>query len=268
MSETDAFRILDAAWAIGVRAFDTAEAYGDSASRLKKWIDARRNADSIEVVTKCRVDSLGETMPALEASADEALSRFEGIGRVVLLTHGPVESDRWPVVVAAATRRRAKPGQSVYTPAEVKAACALPGVEKLQVPGNVLDQRALLARGAASVCLDVRSAYLQGVLLDDPDTAEQRAPGAGGIAAAVQAAAAELDTDLAPVLVASVLRVIGPRDRVVVGVDDPSELEAVQKAFEIPADTTEQFQTAVSYLGADPAVARIIDPRQWPQTVQ
>ena len=45
--------ILDAAWAIGVRAFDTAEAYGESASRLKKWIDARRNADSIEVVTKC-----------------------------------------------------------------------------------------------------------------------------------------------------------------------------------------------------------------------
>ena len=96
-----------------------------------------------------RIDSLGEAMPALKTKADEALSRFEGIGRVVLLTHGPVE----PIagLSGCAATGVARNRQSVYTPAEVKAACALPGVEMLQVPGNVLDQRALLARGAASV---------------------------------------------------------------------------------------------------------------------
>src|SRR6185503_10261555 len=94
MSENDAFRILDAAWALGVRAFDTAEAYGESASRLRDWIDARGYADSVEVVTKCRVDSSGEAETALEASADAALSRFAGIGRLVLLTHGAVAADR------------------------------------------------------------------------------------------------------------------------------------------------------------------------------
>jgi aryl-alcohol dehydrogenase-like predicted oxidoreductase len=268
MSETSAFRILDAAWAHGVRAFDTAEAYGEAASRLKAWIDARRYAESVEVVTKCRADFSGEPMSALEGSAEAAVARFEGIGRIVLLTHGPVDADHWPVVVAVATRRRAKPGQSVYTPAEVKAACALPGIERLQAPGNVLDQRAILARGTASVSLDVRSVYLQGVLLDDPDTADLRAPGAGGISAALRTAASALDSSLAALLVACVLRMIGPGDRVVIGIDDASELEAVREASEIPNDTVGQFQKTVSYLAADPATARILDPRQWPQTVQ
>lgn len=268
MSEVDAFRILDAAWALGVRAFDTAEAYGESAMRLKAWIDARRYADSVEVVTKCRVDSSGEAQTALEASADAALSRFEGIGRIVLLTHGAVAADRWPAVVGSATRRRAKPGQSVYSPAEVKAACALPGIERLQAPGNILDQRAILARGSAAVCLDLRSVYLQGVLLDDPETADSRVPGAGRIAAALQAAAADMDLSLATLLVASVLTVLGPRDRVVVGVDDASELEATREAFEIPGATVGQFQKSVAHLAADPALGRILDPRHWPQVVQ
>jgi aryl-alcohol dehydrogenase-like predicted oxidoreductase len=267
MSESDAFRILDAAWALGVRAFDTAEAYGESASRLRAWIDARRCADSVEVVTKCRVDSPDDA-ETVEASADAALSRFEGIGRIVLLTHGAVAADHWRAVVAVATRRRAKSGQSVYSPAEVKAACALPGIERLQVPGNVLDQRAILARGSAAVCLDLRSVYLQGVLLDDPEIAELRAPGAGRIAAMLQAAAFDMGLSLAALLVASVLTIVGPRDRVVIGVDDASELEAIHEAFEIPSATVGQFQKTVGHLAADPAIGRILDPRHWPQTVQ
>lgn len=268
MSERNAFQILDAAWALGVRAFDTAEAYGDAAARLKAWIDARRYAASVEVVTKCRVNSSGESVAALETSADAALSRFEGIGKIVLLTHGAVAADHWPGVVAATTRRRARPGQSVYSPAEVKAACDLPGIERLQVPGNVLDQRAILARGSSVVCLDVRSVYLQGVLLDDPETADLRVPGAGRIAEALQAAAAAVGWSLAALLVASVLTIVGPRDRVVVGVDAASELEAMREAFEIPGATVGQFQKMVGHLSADPALGPILDPRTWPQTVQ
>ncbi len=268
MSEADAFRILDAAWALGVRAFDTAEAYGASASRLRIWIDARGNADSVEVITKCRVDFSGEPLAALETSAEVALARFDRVGCVVLLTHGAVAANEWPAVITAATKHRAKPGQSVYSAAEVKAACALPGIERLQVPGNVLDQRAILARGSSPVSVDVRSVYLQGVLLDDPDTAELRAPGAHGISAALRAAAATLDASLPALLVASMLRLIGPADRIVIGVDDVSELEALREAFEITDGNVGEFRKSVSHLAADPALGRILDPRQWPQTVQ
>jgi aryl-alcohol dehydrogenase-like predicted oxidoreductase len=265
MSEAEAFRILDAAWAVGVRAFDTAEAYGSSAERLKAWSDARSNSDALEIITKCSIDSPDESLRALEESAEKAVDRFDGIARIVLLTHGFVGADRWPAVLAATTRHNAAAGQSVYSADEVKATCALPGIGRLQVPGNILDRRAILARGSASVFLDVRSIYLQGVLLDDPRTADLRAPGAARISATVQAAASALDASLAPLLVASVLAIVGPGDRVVIGVDDVSELEAIREAVEIPGDTVRQFLKDIENIAADPAVSRILDPRQWPQ---
>jgi len=197
-------------------------------------------------------------------SALRALSRFEGIGRLVLLTHGPVGADRWPVLLAESMRHHAVLGQSVYSPDEVRAACELPGTERLQVPGNVLDHRAIRARGNSSVFLDVRSIYLQGVLLEDPQRADLRAPGSAGIAAAVQSAAAALDTAVAPLLVASMLSVIAPGDRLVIGVHDVTELGVLPAAFEIPDDTVQRFQEEVGYLTDDPGFSFILDPRRWP----
>lgn len=264
MSEAAAFRILDAAWSLGVRAFDTAEAYGSSAARLRAWSEARGNAESLEVVTKCSVDFPRQSLQALEETAHMALSRFEGTARLVLLTHGPVGADRWPAFLAAARRHRAVVGQSVYSPDEVRAACELPGAERLQVPGNVLDHRAIRARGNSTVFLDVRSIYLQGVLLEEPQRADMRVPGSAGIAAAVHSAAAVLDTAVAPLLVASMLRVIAPGDRLVIGVDDVTELGVLPAAFEIPDATVQQFQEEIGHLADDPAFGFIRDPRRWP----
>jgi len=121
--------------------------------------------------------SVEQSLAAVEENADNALSRFHGIRRLVLLSHGAVGADRWPVLIAAAKRHGSSPGQSVYSAGEVRSACELPGVEKLQVPGNILDNRAIAARRDASVNLDVRSIYLQGILLEDSEQADQRAPG-------------------------------------------------------------------------------------------
>ena len=268
MSEAAAFRILDAASAMGVRAFDTAEAYGSSSARLRAWIDARNNADSVEIITKCSIDSSGQPLNALEEKADKALARFDGIEHVIVLTHGAVGADLWSAVVAASSRHHASAGQSVYSPEEVTAACALSGIEMMQVPGNILDQRAIQARGDSGVPLDVRSIYLQGVLLDDPNDADRRAPGSGRISAGVQSAAASLGIPAAQLLVASMLRVIGPRDRLVIGVDDVSELEVLPAAFEVGDDVVRQFQSMMTRLADDPALDRLLDrlldPRTWP----
>lgn len=263
MSEAAAFRILDAAWSLGVRAFDTAEAYGSSAARLRAWSEARGNAESLEVVTKCRADFPRDSLEVLEESADGALSRFEGIGRLVLLTHGAVGADRWPALLAASMRHHALVGQSVYTTDEVRAACELPGMERLQVPGNVLDHRAIHARGSSSVFLDVRSIYLQGVLLEDPQRADLRVPGSAGIVAAIRSAAAALDTAVAPLLVASMLSVISPGDRLVIGVHDVTELGVLPAAFEIPDATVRRFQEEIGGHTEDPGFNFILDPRRW-----
>jgi aryl-alcohol dehydrogenase-like predicted oxidoreductase len=266
MSEADAFRILDAAFSLGIRAFDTAEAYGSSAERLRKWIDERGNADSVKVVTKCTVDSATTEARALEDRANSALLRFEGISDLVLLTHGAVGRDLWLVAVYACNTRDATAGQSVYTAAEVRAVADLPDMERIQVPGNVFDKRAIMARGARAVPLDVRSVYLQGVLLEDPESAELRAPGAGKLSAAVQNAAARLDLEVAPLLIAGMLRRIAPRDRLVIGVDDAAELDVLWAAFEITDDAAHQFTDEIDAVMGNDSLDAVLDPRRWPQT--
>ena len=64
-------RILDAAWDRGVRAFDTAEAYGLAAPRLARWLHARAHVADASVVTKVRL-----TDAAQPAAVRAAVARF------------------------------------------------------------------------------------------------------------------------------------------------------------------------------------------------
>ncbi|MBA2707519.1 MAG: aldo/keto reductase [Gemmatimonadaceae bacterium] len=270
MSEADAFRILDAAWALGVRAFDTAEAYGASAARLQDWATGRGRLGLAEVVTKCAVGPPAPRLAEIERAARAALARFEGARSRVLLSHGFLSADLWPAMLAAVEGSEAVAGQSVYGPEEVASACALEGIGRVQAPGNVLDRRSLAARGTTVVPLDIRSVYLQGVLLELPESAERRAPGVSGVAASLQSAAAEIGVELAPLLLASVLQLIGDEDRVIVGVDHENQLAAVGMAMEMPPEKLAQFQELtrheyhIRHLAEDPSRSRILDPRTWP----
>jgi hypothetical protein len=107
---------------------------------------------------------------------------------------------------------------------------------------------------------------LQGVLLEDPESAELRAPGAGKLSAAAQNAAARLDLEVAPLLIASMLRGIAPRDRLVIGVDDASELDVLPKAFEISDKAAHQFTDEVNAVVRNDPLDAVLDPRRWPQS--
>ena len=100
-------------------------------------------------------------------------------------------------------------------------------------------------------------------MLEDTQAADARAPGSAGVVAAVQAAAAMLDTGVAPLLIASVLKVLRAGDRLVIGVDDVSELESLPAAFEIPDETVQEFRKRVVGLADDPASSNFLDPRNW-----
>jgi len=66
-SEEEAFELMDAAWSLGIRTFDTADAYGGGRSEqwIGNWIASRGNRPVI--VTK--------TFNPMEAGADHGLSR-------------------------------------------------------------------------------------------------------------------------------------------------------------------------------------------------
>lgn len=264
MTAEAAFRVLDAAWDIGVRTFDTAEAYGESAVRLRAWIGKRGHRADVGIVTKCSVGAGESNRAASVDRAGIALSRFDEVSELTLLTHGAVDMAGWEAVSEVASRHGAFAGQSVYTAGEVEAACRLRRTARVQAPGNILDTRAIAARGESKVSLDVRSVYLQGVLLDAPGRAESRAPGAFRIVTALQSAAAAVRVPLAVALVASVLRILRAGDRVVLGVDNESQLAMLSRVPEISEETVDDFRDAVTRLAGSSEHEAILDPRSWP----
>ena len=260
ISRDDAFALLDSAWDAGIRAFDTAEAYGESPSRLASWLERRGAAvrSKAHIVTK-----VSPADPAnLRVAALAALSRFPDVASLTVLTHGPASPLQWQIVAGVAEQVGAAPGQSVYDPDEVRAAVVAPGLVRLQAPANVFDERALRARGAAPVSLDVRSVFLQGLLLDEPSVAEARVAGGGEIAIAVRRAAAAADAAPAPLLLATMLEETRPTDRLVIGIDAAENLDAIVQAFDLSRAQIARFREGCR---ASQGVfgPRVLDPRQW-----
>ncbi len=259
-SKAAAFELLDAAWSVGIRTFDTAEAYELAPERLREWLDARGRARCARVITKVTPAQGSQLAPAL----DQALRRFEGCEQRTLLSHGPCNGAVWDAFRAAANDH-VPLGQSVYGTEEVAAALHLPGVNLVQAPGNVLDDGALRVRGSSAVALDLRSVFLQGLLLEEPEVAECRVPGSGVIAAAVQRIARELGVALAALLLASVRIATRAGDRLVIGAERPRDLEDALGGLSLDKKIAETFATRVRQAVGGTVPTSISDPRKWPK---
>lgn len=252
------FLLLDFAWEIGIRAFDTAEAYGESAPRLSDWMRLRSIEGECRVVTKI----LAADVPDPSA-VDRALDRFSDVPDRTILTHGAASTDHFQRFRDSAVRRGACAGASVYESHEVRAMAAA-GARRIQAPVNVFDDRQAFAAREMCVPLDARSVFLQGVLLESPECAEARAPGTGRLALIVQQAAGEVDAPLSALLLATTMDGLGPTDRVVIGVDTIPELRTVHAALSISPTKVSQFRDRLAALKSRwKPEARVLDPRQW-----
>ncbi|MDZ4863709.1 MAG: aldo/keto reductase [Gemmatimonadota bacterium] len=254
-----AWAILDAAWSLGIRAFDTAEAYGDAVMRLGYWLDARRHRQEAEIITKLA--------PAPERDFGTrslaAVLPFAGVRRLTVLSHGVAHGEQLAQARAAIPDPRVVLGQSVYTAEEVTVAVSDVRVTRIQAPGNVFDQRALAARGASRCPLDLRSVFLQGLLLDPPAIAEARVAGAGPLASAVVRAARHAGAAREALLIAALLRKARPADRVVIGVDDPVQLESLGGLARLEVAQVSAFVRRVCEEVPGPLDEALLDPRQW-----
>lgn len=251
MDEGLADAILSRAQEIGVRVFDTAEAYGSSTERLAKWL--QRSVGRMSVVTKVKPG------PDLARRVREACERFADRD-VTVLSHGFVDGAEWETIRAAGESGHV--GQSVYEPDEVGRAAASPGIARIQAPGSVVDDGAIQARGGSACPVDIRSVFLQGVLLESPQAAESRARGAGRLVAAVMHAARDGDGARGALLIAAVLLGLRAGDRVVLGVDDPEQLSVIPEALLLSGDRVQAFVHSVrSQVGS--VERAVLDPRRW-----
>jgi hypothetical protein len=253
--------ILEEAWGVGIRAFDTALDYGCAPSRLGKWLGAQGRAAESDVTTKVPSDRPDRERVLL------ALEPFGAVGTLTVLTHGPATSEKFAVLRALGDEIGFTPGQSVYDTADVHAA-ARAGARRVQSRFSVLNTCQLETAQRNSAPFDGRSVYLQGVLLDSPSLAASRAPGIERLVSLVQTAALECGLPLASALVAGALAHLRGRDRIVLGVDSPAQVEAVSMALTLSPGKVAGFLSA---LAPARALARsqpyLIDPRTWSPAV-
>lgn len=170
-SEEHAHAILDAALGIGIRGFDTAQAYGDSEKILGSWIRKRE----AQVVSKYSERKNGAPIAdRLAGALKESLSRLglQQIYGYLLHDEELVVDPEWingmrSLKDAGLVR---KIGISIYSPNCATQAAKVPGIDIIQIPYSIMDQRLdecgffdLAEANGKEVW--ARSTFVQGLLL-------------------------------------------------------------------------------------------------------
>jgi aryl-alcohol dehydrogenase-like predicted oxidoreductase len=165
-------RMLATAFDAGVNTLDTASMYNQAESVLGRALGDLGMRDRIFICSKARPheEASGTPEEQITAAVERSL-RVLGVERIGLyLLHG---YHAFPFVGALHRKREAGDigavGVSVYSVEEALDAIATPGIDAIQHPVSVLDQRFLrsgvLDRAAeAGVAIFARSVYLQGVV--------------------------------------------------------------------------------------------------------
>ncbi|HEX4917634.1 MAG TPA: aldo/keto reductase [Limnobacter sp.] len=178
IAHQEAQAILDVAAASGVMALDTAVAYGQAEQIL-----GQLNTHQLPFISKLPVQ-----LPAGESNCERwvveqveaSLKRLNRSSLAALLFHRPEQllSTAGPSLVRALNELRNagvvhKLGLSVYSYAQVQAVLPFFRPDVVQLPFNVLDQRAaqlgwFKQMHSEGMEIHVRSAFLQGLLLMPP----------------------------------------------------------------------------------------------------
>lgn len=259
--EDEARRILDAAWAHGIRTLDTASAYGDIESRLARLCGSL----PFRIVSKVPAvpDSLTPTEAAVWVVGQAVQSRHRlGARLTALMCHRAEDflGERGAAVYPALHRWAASEGvalgASCYGPEALLQVHSQHALAAAQLPGNALDQRLLQALPTVLPGVDIhlRSVFLQGLLLMPESAGRARLPAAGPALQRWHRWCR--DRQLQPLVGAlSVVKSFAAASTVVVGVETTAQIEEIATAWALAAPAL-----APLLAENDPAV---IDPRTW-----
>lgn len=179
--------IVKTAWSGGVREFDTAQAYGTSETVLGSVFRELGIGDEARVVSKIASDVDPLQLNELRASVERTLERLSIPRLHSLLLH----EEEWLDLVDRGLGENLASlcaeglvesfGVSVYAPEAAFRALGMEQMQSVQLPCNVFDRRfedAGVFREAERVgkSLAIRSVFLQGLLLLDPNVVPSGIP--------------------------------------------------------------------------------------------
>lgn len=274
-----AIALLRAAFDAGVRAFDTARAYGLAEDRLGTALGER---DDVEIVTK--LDPLAHLSPdaaprdavaAAQASLEASRTALRRDLLQVLLLHRAAHRTAWGGAIWDLLRDVqsrgivARLGISAQSPEELTAALDDSAVAHVQLPFNMLDHRWREAglparlRARPDVTVHVRSIFLQG-LLAAPATAHW--PRVAGFApetlrAQLEGTARRCGREAPADLALAFVRAQDWIDGVVIGLETQAQLKHDLALYARPPLASE---ACVMIERLQHVPEPLLDPSQWP----
>lgn len=260
-SEEDVFEMLDTAIKNGIHVFDTARAYGTAEAVLGHYFEARKNRDSIEVISKLRPNVIRENETdvygVIRREFEESLKRLHTDHLERYLLHTP-EYIYQPQVLEGLRRLKEEKlvghiGVSIYGLQEGYAALKMAGMDSIQLPYSILDQRGVQEgfiheAKSAGVTVFTRSAFLQGLFMMDKGCIPPHLQGVAPYLSQFEELLGQYHVDRVTALV-SFVKQEKDIDYLVFGVDTKEQLLQDIEAWkrkEIPEGLMEKLKEAFS----------------------
>lgn len=181
-SEEEVFEMLDIAIENGIRVIDTARAYGTAEIVLGRYFASRKNADFVKIISKLRPNIIeknkADIYSAVRRECEETLDRLHVKQLNGYLLHTPEYIYQPKIIEALRTLKEEKLvehiGVSIYELSEGYAALNTEGIDYIQMPYSVLDQRGMQEgfiqeAKKAGVVVFTRSTFLQGLFMMDKE---------------------------------------------------------------------------------------------------
>jgi aryl-alcohol dehydrogenase-like predicted oxidoreductase len=239
---SDAVRLLDDAVQQGVRAFDTAQAYGRSEAVLGEFLSKKTIARSrLKITSKLAPDALDNRDPdqwytVINHHLEQTLHTLNTDYLDAYLFHNASYAMRPELLetlsALAKTGKVYQTGVSVYETEEASACIGSPHVTCMQMPFSVLDGR-MKSAGVIDKCGGLttysRSAFLQGLIFMKEDRIPSYLAGLRGTVRAYHALCREWSLKPEELAVGYV-RKQNNIDGLVFGIDTPRQISAIVKA--------------------------------------
>ena len=232
-SKNAARRFLDYAFERGIRAFDTAPAYGESESIVGAF--AKDHTQSVSVFTKAETIPAGlksaEAERLFDRSIEHSVQRIGEVSLAGILLHSVDNLLEYSSVFAQCCRRWDARiglnfcGCSVYGLDEVSDSIA-PWINCIQAPLNVFDHRALQwdTKPRDEITFVFRSVFLQGLFFAD-ETKRSIINGVAEPLRRLHVLSKESEQDLRTLCLGYVKSKRHSRDYILFGVDSESQLD-------------------------------------------
>ena len=269
--EGDAAReIIELSLARGIDFFDTARLYGESESVLGVALPSAENA---QIITKFAGDAAAPEK--IRSDCEGSLRRLGRDCVYAILIHnarslsGSEGARIWGELSRLKDEGLVKKiGVSVYTPEEFIRLAGRFGLDIVQVPCNLLDQRFLgrdvqKCKRDGNIEFHARSLFLQGILANLPDGVPPFMKGRKDVFVKIAEAADKAGMTMLEFCLSFALFCADEKmiDRWVVGVDSAVQLSDIADC----AATIKNAPVEWAEFGIDEA--EIIDPRQWKRNV-